>query len=218
MTVNYQGITHIICDIEGTTTPVTFVKDILFGFTRQKLGEFLDKNWENNWMIEFKNDLEKNEFSDKILELMSIDSKESFLKKFQGIMWKNGYENGNIQSQIYEDVPICFKKWTDMGIKVGIYSSGSVDAQKLLFKFSNFGNQSHNLTHYFDTVNAGPKTIPDSYIKVIKELKVQDPRQILFLSDSSLEINAASKAGIQVCRIDRDSLSAINDFRQISLK
>lgn len=207
--VHVSGISVIICDIEGTTTPISFVKNILFGYIRSHLQEFIDKHQDEAWMNEYPKDLEK-----EILNLMQSDSKVSWLKDFQGKMWDSGYECGVLKGQVYPDVERNWKKWTK-DFTVGIYSSGSIHAQKLLFTYSEMGNLQQYLSFHFDTTNAGPKTISDSYTFISKQLGV-NPSCILFLSDSILEIEAATKAGFKAIRVDRENIynsgNVINNF------
>ena len=173
--VQINGISTIILDIEGTTTPISFVKNILFGYIRENLKEFLDENYDHEWLKQLvltipQENVSREDLERIILECMSQDSKISWLKNFQGKMWNFGYESGLIKGQVYPDVAPNFENWAKT-FNLGIYSSGSIHAQKLLFKYSESGNLSRFLKFHFDTMNAGPKTQVSSYKTILKEWK-----------------------------------------------
>lgn len=131
---------------------------------------------------------------------ISIDRKHWALKGFQGLVWKNGFESGEVVAPIYEDVSSFLR---DFKGKVFIYSSGSVDAQKLVTKFSNHGSLSELIDGYFDTVTAGCKTERKSYDKICQNISLNGPSDVLFLSDNIKELRASLEAGLQSGLVER---------------
>ena len=209
-TVTVKDIQVILCDIEGTTTPISFVKSVLFPYITDNLSNFLLENVNQKWFCQFLQDhmISKENLEQEIRRLMSVDSKISWLKKFQGLMWEHAYHNYKVQGQVYPDFPDFLKRNSEK-FRIGIYSSGSIQAQKLLFSFTeNNGNLLQHLKFHFDTT-IGLKTLPNSYTLISQELQVE-PREILFLSDSILEIEAASKAGLKTLRVDREQKHTSN--------
>ncbi|MCS6985815.1 MAG: acireductone synthase [Leptospiraceae bacterium] len=202
-------ILWILCDIEGTTTSLAFVQEVLFPISYKKLPEFLAKK--ENW------DLFSSEFhslaahgidtrnieslTSYFRELMDKDVKDPLLKKIQGKIWKAAYENKEIRGHVYDDVLPAWERWQRMGKKIGIYSSGSVEAQQLLFRYSEKGDLTRWISAYFDT-GIGPKKDTSSYQRISTKLNCQ-PQEILFLSDSVEELEAAKKAHLAVARILR---------------
>ena len=130
------------------------------------------------------------------------DRKITQLKTLQSILWQNGYQSGELFGHIYDDVPIMLKNWELLGKKMGVFSSGSVNAQKLLFRHSVKGNLSHFFTHHFDTIS-GPKRVTETYVLIAKEIALSADR-ILFLSDVLEELEAADKAGMKTIQIRRE--------------
>jgi len=127
--------------------------------------------------------------------LMDRDRKSTGLKSLQGKIWEEGYRSGELKSQVFPDVPLALERWHTAGLKVAIFSSGSVLAQKLLFAHATAGNLMKFIDAYFDTTS-GPKTDPRSYRQISSELKL-GPQQILFISDVNAELDAAIEAGMQ---------------------
>jgi enolase-phosphatase E1 len=137
---------------------------------------------------------------------MSRDVKIAYLKSLQGYLWENGYRTGELKAPLFPDVAPKFKSWAEKGKHIIIYSSGSVPAQKLLFKHTNA--EPTDLTpmigDYFDTVNAGPKTEASSYEKIMSQHSLSDgPSSWLFLSDNVKEVEAAKAAGMQSFVVQR---------------
>ncbi len=204
-------IKSILLDIEGTTTSISFVHDVLFPLSIKEMNAFLKKNWNNPIISEEKFLLKKEllinqstpESLSKILtSWIKHDKKHTQLKLIQGKIWKEAYQNGEVKSHIYEDVPIALKKWQEEKISIYIYSSGSVQAQKLLFQYSMYGDLTSYLSGYFDT-KIGSKKDKESYFKISEKIQVP-PENILFISDSAEELDAASKANTQVVLSVRD--------------
>ncbi|ODN02706.1 Enolase-phosphatase E1 [Orchesella cincta] len=211
----------ILLDIEGTTTSISFVKDVLFPFARKELETFLSKNWDDPSVqstidiiqkqseddtkqglleSEIPSGLNKDVVLPELLKnlywQMDNDRKTTGLKALQGKIWKSGFEEGLLKGQVYEDVPPAFQRWKESGKDIYIYSSGSVEAQILLFKYSEVGDLTKHLSGYFDTTT-GPKIEASSY-KIISEKIGVPPNTIMFCTDVSKEAYAAKEAGLQV--------------------
>lgn len=205
----------VILDIEGTTTPIDFVHVTLFKYARDNLTEFLLKNNKGNAleqilleMVEYSKITERSELiSDEqivkcIENLIEKDSKLGALKKLEGLIWQEGYESGKLKSEIYDDVPESLKRWKKSGKKIYIYSSGSVLAQKLLFRYSIFGDLTGYIDGYFDTEIGSKKEI-ESYRNISRNLEVL-PERITFITDSEEEMKSARNAGINSFLIKRN--------------
>ena len=129
------------------------------------------------------------------------DRKLTPLKALQGVIWKNAYETGAITGHVYEDVPSALNQWRARGLKIGVFSSGSIAAQKLLFHYSDFGNLSGHFSNHFDTTT-GPKKEQTTYEKITQFLCLEAD-EILFLSDISSELEAAAASGMQTLQLLR---------------
>ena len=203
---------YILCDIEGTTTSIHFVSDVLFPFFRSNIHElntfsdteiFTDAFLEAQKIaategVELK---EKDQFIKQLVQWSLEDRKIKPLKDLQGVIWKKGYEQGILKGHVFDDVLPAFERWIEQSFKIAIYSSGSVPAQKLLLEHSIKGDLSKYLCAYFDT-KVGSKKEINSY-KTIATLLDCSEEKILFLSDAHTELECASKAGyntIQLCR------------------
>lgn len=188
-----------VLDIEGTVCPISFVHDVLFPYALKKCEEEIPKlsfplnavrSEIEGYLAAFP--AETTVTSDALLahirDLMSRDQKIGYLKALQGFLWRSGYESGEIKAPIYDDAVQAMQHWK----QVYIYSSGSVPAQQLLFKYTNHGDLTPLIAGYFDTVNGGPKTEASSYTKIASQIGAQSYR---FYSDNPKEIDAAHAAG-----------------------
>jgi len=209
----------MLLDIEGTTTPISFVYDTLFPYARAHLLQHLECANEQELLRDLdqlykENQAEKSRGAPMISEgrsssqaytylvwLMNEDRKSPALKAIQGKIWETGYRSGQLKSTIFPDVPRALERWHGQGCRIAIYSSGSVLAQKLLFRYSDCGDLTQWIQAYFDT-GTGAKIEAMSYRKIAKKLAV-DPQEMLFLSDSLAELNAAEEAGLDVCLTNR---------------
>ena len=140
--------------------------------------------------------------------LMDRDRKSTALKSLQGRIWKTGFESGELKGQLFADVPPALKRWTAHG-RVAIYSSGSVDAQRLLFRYSTFGDISALVSDYFDT-RAGAKTSPASYAAMAAALKVA-PGEVCFFSDVVRELDPAREEGMETRLVIRSGNAPVDD-------
>lgn len=144
-----------------------------------------------------------------VVDLMSRDVKIAYLKSLQGYLWEKGYAEGKLTAPLFLDVTPKFPEWKASGIEVMIYSSGSVPAQKLLFRHTDAGagrpaaDLTPLITDYFDTVNAGLKQDADSYRKIVAAHDKHPAETWLFLSDNVKEVEAAKEAGMQSVVVQR---------------
>ena len=203
----------ILLDIEGTTTPIDFVHKTLFPFAKAKLGEFVAAHFAEleteiaQLKIEYRRDFAGQIYGRDFKEtspesvvnylkfLIDVDRKSTPLKALQGKIWQVGYESGELVSEMFDDVPRAFERWKTEGKTIAIFSSGSVLAQKLIFKYSSVGDLSGFIADYFDT-NSGAKKETESYIKIAAALN-HPPKRVAFVSDVLAELDAARYAGMQ---------------------
>lgn len=191
----------ILLDIEGTTTSIAYVADVLFPYARARIPAWVPIHREE--IAPILATMPPGDPVATLLGWMDVDAKETALKHIQGRIWREGYEAGELKGHVYPDTPEALKRWTEAGIDVCIYSSGSVEAQKLIFGHSEAGDLTRYLSGYFDTTT-GPKREAGSYARIAEALKL-DPADILFVSDVSAETDAAKAAGLRALLIDRDS-------------
>ncbi len=207
---------HLLFDIEGTTTPISFVKELLFPYSAEKVEEFLRSN--NPKAPAHMQAIEAMarkagtslDASDKIKSLaqfvkdsIKMDLKEPPLKELQGSIWSQGYISGDLKSIVYKDVPEAFERMGNAGKKLSIYSSGSRNAQRLLFQYSNFGDLRNYLQSYFDT-KVGHKRQAESYRDIAVSLGLEDASKVLFCTDIVEEAQAAKEAGMHAIILDRE--------------
>jgi enolase-phosphatase E1 len=219
VTEKAAGISAVLLDIEGTTTPISFVHDVLFAFARAHLRDFLS---ENVTSAEVLGDLERlrEEHAIDVTEglnppalvgghqtaalgsvveylnwLIDRDRKSPALKSLQGKIWREGYLDGSLNSELFSDVRPALDRWHEAGLMICIFSSGSRLAQQLLFAHTNVGDVTHFISHYFDT-SVGKKTEVASYRRIADELNLL-PAEILFISDVVAELDAARTAGMK---------------------
>ena len=210
----------ILLDIEGTTTPITFVETVLFPYARTHLGSHLDHHAaspEYEALLSRLRDerdvsaqagepvplwtdgLQRARVASAVAFaewLMDCDRKSTPLKELQGRIWADGYRRGHLVGQVFDDVPRALRRWQERRVPVGIFSSGSVLAQQLLFRHSCAGDLTPFLSWYFDT-QVGPKVAPESYRRIASDLGLA-PDTVMFVSDVTRELDAASEAGMQV--------------------
>jgi enolase-phosphatase E1 len=214
----------ILLDIEGTTTPIDFVQNTLFPYAKARIAGFVEDNFDGlrieiaELAAEYKDDpLYSVEFrtdspislGDYLKFLIDNDRKSTPLKSIQGMIWQRGYESGELRSPVFDDVPPAFERWKADGKTIAIYSSGSVLAQMLLFKYTDHGDLTEFIDRYFDT-NVGHKREPDSYRKIADELEIE-PAEVLFVSDVVAELDAARETGMQTVLTIRDGNAEIDE-------
>ncbi|HEU5457584.1 MAG TPA: acireductone synthase [Terracidiphilus sp.] len=208
-----------LLDIEGTVAPLTLTTEVLFPYARAHVARFLHDHatdedvrsdlallaGENEADVDGSRPLfsradQIDEALAYLLWLMDRDRKSTALKSLQGKVWKEGFETGALRGTLFADVRPALERWS-VAAKVAIYSSGSVGAQRLLFRYSNFGDLTHFLSGYFDT-RTGPKAEAASYRAIASDLHVE-PAGILFFSDAVRELDAARSAGCQTRLVAR---------------
>ena len=192
-------VAAVVTDIEGTTTPIAFVRDTLFPYARARLADALaqapDIAAEVAGMVPGKAPLET------LLHWMDEDAKVTPLKALQGRIWDVGYADGSIKGDLYPDVAPALRRWVRGGLRLHVYSSGSVPAQKLLFGHTIEGDLTGLFQGFFDT-RVGGKREPESYDRICIGINVPTA-EVLFLSDIEAELDAAATAGLRTCQLVR---------------
>ncbi|MBQ0831170.1 acireductone synthase [Marinobacter sp.] len=201
----------ILTDIEGTTSSISFVHDVLFPYAAEHLPGFI-REQQGNPEVSGQLDLVADEAGvdrgdiDALIETLQgwirEDRKATSLKTLQGMVWEQGYQQGELKGHIYEDAAQYLQQWHDRGLRLYVYSSGSVKAQKLIFGFTTAGDFTPFFSGYFDT-RIGGKKEPEAYRNILSELGVQ-ASTILFLSDVEAELAAAETAGMKTAWLVRD--------------
>lgn len=226
-----SAIRAVLLDIEGTTTPISFVFDVLFPYASRNVGDYLsahnadpdlqpalqalrEKRAADQWVAPSVQG-ETESLAAYARYLMSQDSKFSALKSLQGEIWQQGYATGELKGLVFDDVPLALRRWREEGKCIFIYSSGSVLAQKLIFGHTNHGDLTPLLDGYFDTA-VGPKAESNSYRHIAGEIGANAP-QILFISDAIKELDAAHAAGMNVrlCMRPGNPASPRNEYKSI---
>jgi enolase-phosphatase E1 len=214
-------------DIEGTTTDIHFVHKVLFPYSFEKMEEFILGHKNMAPVIEAINQviqtvqeeenrgLNLSEVIEKLKSWITTDRKHPALKQIQGLIWDSGYSNGAFKGHLYSDVLPFFKKIIARNSMIGIYSSGSVHAQKLIFGFSVFGDLTPYISYFFDT-KVGMKRDGASYLNISKATNLS-PSDIHFFSDIPQELVAAQEAGMRVTHIlregtEKSEFNAIKSF------
>ena len=215
----------ILTDIEGTTSSISFVKDVLFPYAAEHLPQYVRDHINDDAVkaalqqtaelaAEDGENLSNDDIADntdalieKLLQWIAEDRKATPLKALQGLIWKTGYENGDYQAHMYPDATEYLKKWHDSGLPLYVYSSGSVKAQELFFGYSQDGNLLPLFKGHFDTLIGG-KRETQSYLNILAELQKNHAglhaNNVLFLSDIKEELDAAKEAGMQTVWLVRE--------------
>ena len=203
-------IKAIVTDIEGTTSSLAFVKDVLFPYARAHLGDFVRAHGAEPEVAtlleavgkEAGRALNTTETIEQLERWMAEDRKITALKTLQGLIWQQGYVKGELKGHVYADAVKNLRRWKNLGMALYVYSSGSVHAQKLLFGYSQYDDLTTLFSGYFDTT-VGMKREAASYRKIIATLGLP-AQEILFLSDIKEELDAAAVAGMQTGWLVRD--------------
>ncbi|XP_037492079.1 probable bifunctional methylthioribulose-1-phosphate dehydratase/enolase-phosphatase E1 [Jatropha curcas] len=235
----------IVLDIEGTTTPISFVADVLFPYARDNVGRHLTTTYET---VETQDDIKllRSQVEEDLAQgvngsvpippddagkeevvaalvanveaMIRADRKITALKQLQGHIWRTGFENNELEGVVFDDVPEALEKWHCLGVKVYIYSSGSRLAQRLIFGKTNYGDLRKYLSGFFDTT-VGNKKETNSYIEISQSLGVDKPSEVLFITDVLQEAVAAKGAGLEVAisiRPGNASLPENHGFKTIN--
>ena len=213
------GVAAVVLDIEGTTTPISFVYDVLFPYARTHLRDFLERHGPSGLLGEVVRLLREEHAADVrrgdappplpadvssgnavdlepyVVWLMDRDRKSPGLKLLQGLIWQGGFADGSLRGEVFPDVAPALDRWHAREIDVAIYSSGSVLAQRLIFGHTASGDLTPRISQFFDAT-IGPKRSADSYRHIASELN-RLPNELLFLSDVHAELLAARAAGFK---------------------
>ena len=213
------GIRGVVLDIEGTTTPIAFVYENLFSYSRTHVRDYLVRHFANKDVRadvellrqEHAEDESKGKQPPPLAEpgaaneidslvgyfnwLVTLNSKAKGLKSLQGKIWHEGYVDGTLRSQMFPDVPRALARWRDAGLSINIFSSGSALAQQLLFTHTETGDLTPFINNYFDT-SVGKKGEAESYRGIAASIGAQ-PHELLFVSDIVAELAAAREAGMK---------------------
>lgn len=204
-------IKAILTDIEGTTSAVSFVFDVLFPYAAKHLPDFVRQQAERGDVAEQlaavrRDSHEPDADVERVIEILlgwiAEDRKATPLKALQGMVWEQGYQAGQLKGHVYPDAVEALKRWHQEGLELFVYSSGSIQAQKLIFGCSEAGDLTPLFSGYFDTTS-GPKREAQSYANIAQALKIE-ASQVLFLSDIVEELDAARAAGMATCGLARE--------------
>jgi 2,3-diketo-5-methylthio-1-phosphopentane phosphatase len=214
------GIGAIVLDIEGTTTPIAFVTQVLVPYARRHLRSHLERHAATaeceSLLTRLRGEHASAAHDGEAIPpwvdgpqaarvaavatyvewLMDRDRKSTALKELQGRIWEEGYQGGDLVGEVFPDVPRALQLWHEQQLPVAIFSSGSVLAQQLLFRHSSRGDLTGFIDRYFDT-QVGTKVAPDSYRRIASAVGLP-AWAVLFLSDVTRELDAAHEAGMQV--------------------
>lgn len=211
----------VLLDIEGTTSSISFVTEVLFPFALEHLRDYLDQHWHDDslqqavqliavdaghldaarWYqtVGLPDDASPAQRQAVVVQeverLMGGDVKATGLKQLQGLIWREGFESGELQAHVYDEVPAAIRRWNQLGLDVRIYSSGSIAAQKLFFGHTIAGDLLDQFRGHYDTTIGGKKDAA-SYRHIAGEFGIPAER-IVFISDAAAEIEAAHAAGMQ---------------------
>lgn len=205
-------IKAVVTDIEGTTSSLSFVKDVLFPYARAHMADFVrGRAHEPAVRQELEEvrhlsggNLDDERVIEQLICWIDEDKKITPLKALQGMIWEDGYRKGDFKGHVYEDAARRLKQWHQAGLRLCVFSSGSVQAQKLLFAHTEYGDLTPLFSGYFDT-RIGNKREADAYRKIAVAIDTP-PADILFLSDIKEELDAARAAGMQALWLVRDGV------------
>lgn len=209
-----NAIKAVVTDIEGTTSPISFVREVLFPYARSALPGFVANHHRRpevaHWLgrVAEETGVSANDL-DSLIEILQgwidQDRKHTALKALQGMIWVDGYLSADFHAPVYEDAHTQLLRWHARHLPLYVYSSGSVTAQKLFFGFTEHGDMTSLFSGYFDTESGG-KREAQSYRHIAQAIG-QPAEDILFLSDIVAELDAAREAGWQTVLVDR-----LNDY------
>lgn len=207
-------IKAIVTDVEGTTTSLSFVKDVLFPYARAHMAEFVHAHGREPLVRQFLDDtrkaagraLDEDGAIAQLIEWIDQDKKITPLKALQGMIWEQGYRHRDFTGHVYADAARHLAQWHARGLKLYVFSSGSVQAQKLIFGYSDCGDLTPLFSSYFDTA-IGAKREPASYAAISAAIELA-PAETLFLSDTKEELDAARRAGMHTVQVVRDGALA----------
>jgi enolase-phosphatase E1 len=204
-------IKAILTDIEGTTTSIDFVHQTLFPYARERLRKFLKAHARDAAVRKELTEVSRlegreltvDEAAGVLEKWIDEDRKVTPLKQLQGLIWRTGYQAGELKGHVYADTPDQLRQWHKRGLRLYVYSSGSVEAQKLIFGHTAYGDLTPLFSGYFDTRIGGKKEAA-SYKQILLDTALSGP-DVLFLSDVGEELDAARHAGMKTCQLVRDA-------------
>lgn len=240
MPENQTPVRSILLDVEGTTSSISFVYDVMFPYVREHLQEYLEGHWSDeatqNCVALLRTDIEagadwptgddgqqRESVAAAVIDLMDRDVKATGLKQLQGLIWKSGFESGAMVAHLFDDVADAMREWESAGLDLRIYSSGSIAAQKLFFGHCVAGNLLPLISGHYDTTTGGKKE-KSSYEIIAGEIGMATG-EILFISDVAEELIAASAAGVQTLLSVRpgnkpvageDKFTSITSFAEVA--
>lgn len=223
-------IRAVVTDIEGTTSSLSFVKEVLFPYARSRLAGFVKDHCDDpdvqdllgevrHWVGQ---ELALEEIIAQLEQWSDADQKIAPLKSLQGMIWQAGYEKGDFLGHIYPDAVSRLKEWKNQGLDLYVFSSGSVAAQQLLFAHTAFGDLTPLFSGFFDT-RTGSKQAAQAYRKIASAIGIE-AAAVLFLSDVRAELDAAQEAGMKTTWLIREGAMpeqtihpAVRSFSEISI-
>lgn len=210
-------IKAILTDIEGTTSSISFVADVLFPYARERMADYIAAHpAETAPILADVQAMEPGDPVQTLIRWIDEDRKITPLKAIQGMIWEGGFRSGTFTSHFYPDAVEALRRWHATGLRLYVYSSGSVFAQKLLFAHTDFGDLTPLFSGWFDTTTGGKREAA-SYAKIAEAMDLP-PADILFLSDVKQETDSALAAGIRALLIARDGGEAdITSFDEVHL-
>jgi enolase-phosphatase E1 len=206
-------IKAILTDIEGTTSSLSFVKDVLFPYAAEHLPDFVRSHRDEPPVAALLEDAravadgagDEEALIAQLLDWIATDRKITPLKALQGLIWEEGYARGDFSGHVYADAARRLRDWHRAGLSLYVYSSGSVHAQKLLFGHTDYGDLTPVFDGFFDT-RIGGKRERESYSAIASEIGLP-PGEILFLSDILEELDAAHDAGMATIALRREGVT-----------
>lgn len=191
-------ITAVLLDIEGTTSSTAHVHDVLFPYARARIASWVSDHADTPLVREVLREASV----EQLLEWADSDTKAAPLKALQGAIWQHGFDAGELTSHLYPDVPEALNAWSRRGLRLYVYSSGSVQAQRAWFAHTPHGDLTPLFAGYFDLITAGPKRDPGSYRRIVRTISTP-PEEIMFASDEPAELDAARAAGCHTIAVAR---------------
>ena len=203
-------ISAILTDIEGTTSPLSFVREVLVPYTRQRMKAFIREHGDDPTVSKLLEDVRRNlgrdlddeQFAEQLLRWIEEERKLSALKTLQAMIWENGYRRDQFKGRVYEDAARNLRQWKERGLRVYGFSAGTVYAQKMLLSHSQYGDLSALFDDFFDT-NVGAKDDPTAYQSIATSIQ-RSPSEVLCISDSREELDAARQVGMYTVWVVRE--------------
>ena len=217
--------TAALIDIEGTVGSIAFVRDVLFPYARERMDAYVAKH-QDDPRVRALMDEAAREASVDVHDLPAIlaalhawaeaDLKVTVLKELQGLIWVEGFESSGLQGHLYGDAVDALNRFHDAGVKLYVYSSGSVAAQKLLFGHTTAGDLLPLFSGFYDTTTGGKREAA-SYETILGQIGAA-PNETIFFSDNELELDAAHEAGVQTVQLARPEDATIPTTRHTSVE